>query len=295
MKNYRHSKFIISALIWVAASQSHAVTVSLITNTWTSGAIGDTPTTQVGYRDAIATAQTANSNVGSTGTTTAGGVVVTFKATFFGTSIRATGANSSLLNATGSVNPTGFILGSSNDANPLTINDTAKTISGTITNYQRWDFTFSTPITLNAFNIEDVDSDDPIGGTSTFRDIVAAEAFAAGAPGVAGSGINPTYSVGSSLFTGNVTVGSQTLSSVVAPNGLNNPNNTAAVRVGVNFGTTLIRSFSVYTFSDDPSVHRTSLSNSTFTFTAVPEVSSLIPASFLLLGFLCRRRVVAAA
>ncbi len=290
MKLSRHSKLITSALILVAATQLHAATstVSLISNTWTSGAIGQTATTQTGYLDAIATAQTANSNVGSTGTTTtADGVGVTFTATFFGTSIRATGANSSLLNATGSVNPTGFILGSSNDLNPLAINDTAKTISGTITNYQRWDFTFSTPVFLNTFNIEDVDS---LGATGGFRDIIAAEAFVAGAPGVAGSGIDSTYTVGASLFTGNVTVGGQTLIAAVAPLGLNNPNNTPEVRVGVNFGSTAIRSFSVYTFSDRVDVHRTSLTNSTFTFTAVPEVSSLVPASFLLLGFLGRRR-----
>ncbi|NJM36973.1 MAG: hypothetical protein HC845_03355 [Akkermansiaceae bacterium] len=239
-------------------------------------------------------------------TTTTDGVGVTFKATFVGTSIRATGANSSLLNALpgSGINPSGFILGSSNDNNPLTIVEpttvnnsgvvtivSGGSISGSISNYQRWDFTFSRPVFLDAFNIEDIDSNSPSG----FRDIIAAEAFATGAPGVAGTGIDPTYTVGASLFTGNVTVGGQTLSSVVAPNNLGtpgDPNNTPEVRARINFGSSAITSFSIYTFSDKSAVHRTSLSNSTFTFSTIPEVSSLIPASFLLLGFLCRYRQV---
>jgi hypothetical protein len=282
MKRSLNLKSLTATAMIAAASQASAIQISLISSTWTSGAIGSPATTQVGYVDGFV--GTAN-NVGSTGTTTAGGVTVTFTATFVGSSTRAV-SPPSFLNATGGTNPNGFIFGSSGDGNPLTINDGLQTISGTISNYQRWDFSFSSPVILDVFNIEDVDS----SGVGTFRDIVAAEYFTTPTPGVAGSGVDPTLTLGSSLFPGVVNVGSQTLSVAVSPINLTNPNNTPEVRVGVNFGSTPIQSFSVYTFSDIANPHRTSLSNSSFDFTVVPEVSSLSLISLSLLGFLRRRR-----
>jgi hypothetical protein len=217
-------------------------------------------------------------------------VVVTFTGTFVGSSTRAASGSQNLgsfENSTG--NPSGFIFGSNDDnSSTITVSDTNKTISGTIVNYQRWDFVFSRPVVLNQFNLLDVDSNQLTGG---FRDIVAAERFVGSSVGAAGTGIDanltpfePTsqlfQSAGAAFTTGGI-------NAIIAPLGLLNPSSTPPVNVRVDFGNTPLQAFSLYTFSDRTAVHRLSLEGSGFQIVVVPEPGAAV---LVALGSICMLR-----
>lgn len=222
-------------LLASSPSQSDAATTtfSFIADTWTNGA-----STQVGYK-----------NGATSGTLTKDGVTMTFTSSFSGTADPAT--RNLTLDTTG--NPTGFILGSQDDANSL---------SGSLLHYQRWDFSFSQPVLLTNLGFDDVDSDKTnLTGTDGFRDAIAAEAFTSTTPGAIGSGIdgNFTLTSGTSLIPGVIAAGSgQSLNYVISgPAG--NPNNAPAYRAFVDFGSVAVTSFSIYSFSDRDNAHRVSL------------------------------------
>lgn len=279
----------------ISQSAYSSTVVSFLTSQWTSGAIGQTPTTQTGYREATL----GTDNIGSSGFTTVSdgsqSVTVTFTGTFVGSSIRASSGNNntgSFENSTG--NPEGFIFGSFDDnTTTLTVSDDQGTISGTIQNYQRWDIVFSTPVILNSFRLLDIDSS---GGDNpnTFRDIVAVERFVGTSVGTAGTGIDgilTPVSANSLLFqsTG-ASFGTESINSIIAPLNLGNPSSTDPVNVNVSFGDQPIQAISLYTFSDRPQVHRLSLEGSGFEITIVPEPSSALLVSLAGLCLLRRRR-----
>ncbi len=254
-----------------------ATTFSFLTDTWTNPS-----TTQVGFLSQTA----GGGNNSSTGFATKDGVTLTFTGTFFGTAVSSgvvSGVQGpSFTNAT-SINPNGFIFGTNADINPLV--DSAGTFSGTVTNYQRWDFSFSQPVILNTLVLEDIDS-------SGFRDYAAAESFTTVAPGAVGTGSAATYTFFGSptaLINGTATFGANIITAVGVQNNFGNPNNSPEVRTAIDFGTNAVSSFSLYSFSDQSSDHRLSLSSSSFEVTAVPETSSAL-LGVLSLGALLRRR-----
>lgn len=270
------------ALSAIACSAQQVTTFSFLDDIW-----NDPNGSQVGF--VSQTASEANSS--STGTSTKNGITLTFTGSFFGTALnspdseRVAGQGGSFTNAT-IINPNGFIFGTINDSNP--INFAGNSFSGAVSNYQRWDFSFSEPIILSEFILQDIDSD------ANFRDIIAAEAFLTPAPGAAGTGLDASYTLfgnPSSLLRGNVTFDGNAIDAIGAPINLGNPNNTPEVRTSLSFDSTPISSFSVYSFSDNDIVHRISLNSSSFEVTAIPEPSTVI-LGFLSVGalFLRRRR-----
>lgn len=268
----------IAALFAMAGClQATPITFSFLGDTWTNPG-----GTQLGF-----VSQTAGlASNSSTGFVTKNGLTLTFTGSFFGTAVSSSVAGSngqgpSFTNAT-SINPLGFIFGTNNDANGITF--AGNSFSGLVTNYQRWDFSFSAPVVLTDFVLQDIDSNGPTGG---FRDMIAAEAFQTVSPGAAGTGTGPSYSFAAptSLMTGSVTIGGRSLASVAAPLGTGNPNNTPEVRAGISFGSTAISSFSVYAFSDRNADHRISLNSSSFEVNSNPSAIDPIPEpSSVLLG-----------
>lgn len=216
-----------------SASQAATTTFSFIADTWTNGS-----STQHGYK-----------NGATSGTLTKDGVTMTFTSSFSGTADPST--RNLTLDTTG--NPTGFILGTQDDANSL---------SGSLLHYQRWDFSFSQPVLLTNLGFDDIDSDKTnLTGTDGFRDAIAAEAFTTAVPGAIGSGIDGhfTLTTGTSLIPGVIAAGTgQSLNYVISgPAG--NPNNAPAYRAFVDFGSVAVTSFSIYSFSDRDNAHRVSL------------------------------------
>jgi hypothetical protein len=238
-------------------------TFSFITDTWTNGS-----NTQVGYL-----------NEATSGTLTKGGLTMEFKASFAGSGIAAT-RNLTLDNG----NPTGFVFGTRNDANDL---------SGTLLNYQRWDFSFSQPVRINSLILDDIDSDNPnpLPSSGGFRDAIAGEGFSSQLPGTLGTGIDMSFTTNSpsDLIAGVIAAGSgQSLNYVISGPG-SNPNNSPLHRAYLSFGDTPVSSFSLYSFSDRPQSHRVTLFQGIIEVAAVPEPAA---AALGLLGglFLLRRR-----
>ncbi len=134
-------------ILWTSLSRA-STTFSFINDVWTNGG-----NTQTGYL-----------NGASAGTLTKAGLTMTFQSSFTGTAIAAT-RNLTLDNG----NPTGFVLGTNADANNL---------SGILTNYQRWDFSFTQPVLINSLIIDDIDSDrDPLPVVGGFRDAIGPKAL----------------------------------------------------------------------------------------------------------------------
>jgi len=247
-----------------ASTTTAATTFSFITDVWTNGS-----TTQKGYKDEA-----------TSGTLTKDGITMTFQNSYAGTAVAST-RNLTLDFG----NPTGFVLGTKNDANNLT---------GTLVNYQRWDFSFSQPVVLNSLGLDDVDSDKSnLSGTDGFRDAIAAEAFFTTAPGTIGTGLDavflftPTTGLsGGTIATG----GGQTIPYVIS-GPANNPNNDPAFRTFITFGDTPVTSFSIYSFSDRVNSHRVSLFQGVIEISqpAVPEPSTSL-LGLLALPLMMKRR-----
>jgi len=258
---------LVAALALVSARTDAATTTfSFVSDVWTNGS-----TTQTGYLDGA-----------TSGSVTKDGITMTFQSTFVGTSDPA----SRNLTHVPYLNPKGFNMGSEDDANDL---------SGVLQNFQRWDFTFSRPVLLSEFGIDDIDSDiAEFSGSNGFRDAIAAEAFEGMNFGPLGSGVDADFSedLGTSLSLGIISAGNgQTLNYVISgPAG--NPNNAPAYRAYVSFGDTAVQSFSIYAFSDRENAHRVSLFQSLLRVEAVevvPEPSSALLA-FAALPLLARRK-----
>ncbi len=293
----RNPHLILAAMVGLATA-AQATTFSFLTDTWTNPATGGGTTTQTGFVSQTA----AGANNSSSGTVTKDGITLSFTGSFVGTAVSSSvqsGTQGPSFSNASTTNPIGFILGTTNDDNAITFSETS--FSGSVTNYQRWNFSFSQPVILQTFRIQDVDSNT---GTASaqFRDIIAAEAFTTVTPGAAGTGVDAAYNLGAesatpgdtNLLTGTATFGSNAINAVGAPLDLGNPNNTPEVRTLVSFGSTAIRSFSIYAFSDNRQVnHRVSLDNSEFeivTPAPVPEPSSALLGAFGLGLCLIRRK-----
>lgn len=291
MKHVTAFMLLLSALPLTASP----ITFSFLTDDWTMPGIG----LQTGF-----VSQTpANSSNMSTGTATKSGVTLTFIATFVnstsGANFGTSSVGSSMTNGV-ATNPSGFLMSTAQNDSPGISTDHPNNVtlrspaSGTATDYQRWHFEFSEPIVLQAFNIDDIDNENN-SGQGGFQDILGAEAFldSGYTPGVtptAGSGINPTFTLGSSLVEGALTLGSENIQ-VVSPNATTgNPSSTPNVRANVTFGDTPIRAFSIYAFSDLNAVHRMTLSNHSFTLATVPEPSSVLFGLLSVCGILIHRR-----
>lgn len=259
------------ALVLALASaplEAATTTFSFVGDVWTNGA-----NTQTDYLDGA-----------TSGTLTKDGITLTFQSTLVGTADAST-RNLTLVT---SGNPTGFNLGTQDDANDL---------DGTLLHYQRWDFSFSQPVVLLNLGIDDIDSDqDELGlaGTDGFRDAIAAEAFQGEVIGSIGSGIDADFSqnLGSSLSLGVISAGSGQSLNYVLSGPAGNPNNAPDYRAYVSFGTTPIQSFSIYAFSDRDNAHRVSIFQSLLQVQAaevVPEPSTALLA-LAALPLLARRR-----
>lgn len=256
--------FLPIALLVLAASPLRAATTfSFITDVWTNGL-----NTQTGYL-----------NNATSGTLTKAGLTLSFQSSFAGTATAAT-RNLTLDNG----NPTGFVLGTNTDPNNL---------AGNLTNYQRWDFSFSQPVLIDSLIIDDIDSDNnnPLPNVGGFRDAIAAEGFSSQTPGTLGTGIDVDFSFENptGLIEGVIAAGSgQSVNYVIAPPA-NNPNNAPIHRAYLTFGNTPVSSFSIYSFSDRSQSHRVTLFQGIVEVTAVPEPSAALLG---LLGAACliRRR-----
>ncbi len=274
----------------------HAASISFDPgNTWSISENGGPATTTNGFvRSAT--------GVGSTfvGTTTQGGVTFTFTSSFNGTATGSGGGLTTGLNlGVSTANPQGLIFGTDVDSNSgLTF--TGSSFSGAVTNYQRWDFSFSSPVVISSLLFQDIDNN---GNAGSFRDMLAAEGFSASAPGAAGTGdvaASYTLQAVTSLITGTADIGAGTLNAVSSPLGLANPSSTPDVEAGLSFGSTPISSFSVYSFSDRAVNHRLSLRDTSgggatgaaaFSFDVVPEPSStMLSGMAVMAGLMLRRR-----
>ncbi len=117
--------------------------------------------------------------------------------------------------------------------------DPATTLNGgSLTNYARFDFSFSGDINLDSYTLTDVDRQD-----GQWYDVIAVEAFSTTVPGGAGSGFSPDYS-----FETNTNLGQATLFGLDAVGPLattGNVQNTPENDVTFSFDQS-IRSFSIY-------------------------------------------------
>ncbi|MGL5018935.1 MAG: PEP-CTERM sorting domain-containing protein [Luteolibacter sp.] len=313
-------KLFVIPLISVGMScLTEAITFSFTTDTWFY-ANGSSTT---GFDKTSASIGAAAGNTGAiySASTTKDGVTVKFSADFvggttsgasFSSGTNFTNVGSTLTEATGTQNPNGFLLSSTNNdstgLNNGTNGDTAtfSNIEGDrFSRYQRWYIEFSAPVTIDSFVMEDIDN---ITTGGNFRDIFGAEAFLAsgyvspftGTGGavvvgnipVVGTGLNPTYALatGTDLQTYNLlTPGTGTTDlSVVSPFvDTGNPISTAEVRAGVTFSEP-VQAISVYAISNLNTVHRMALSGSSFT--VIPEPSVSILSALAAIGMVARRR-----
>lgn len=258
------------AVLSLAAPTVRAATTtfSFITDVWTNGS-----NTQTGYLDNA-----------TSGSVSKDGITLSFQSSFTGTADPST-RNLTLVT---SGNPTGFNMGTQDDANDLL---------GSLQHYQRWDFSFSRPVVLLNLGLDDIDSDQDAAGIASdrgFRDAIAAEAFQGQSFGSVGSSIDADFSqnLGSSLSLGVISAGSGQALNYVLSGPAGNPNNAPDYRAYVSFGTTPIQSFSIYAFSDRDNAHRVSLFQSLLQVEAaevVPEPSTALLA-LAALPLLARRR-----
>ncbi len=250
---------LILASLGAATLSADAVTFSFLTDTWTNGA-----STQTGYL-----------NGATSGTLTKEGITFSFSTSFAGTAVSGTRNLEKVTNE----NPFGFNLATQTDANDLS------QVTGSLINYQRWDFVFSEDIVITTLGVDDIDSNiAATNGVGKFRDAAAIEGFTTAVPGPTGSGIDPTISLNGTthLIQGTLAAGSGSVNYVISDNGTQpDPNNDPDYRAFFTFGSTAIRSFSIYAFSDRPTTHRQSLFGGSFEVAAVPEASV---ALFGLLG-----------
>ncbi len=254
------------ALVTARVDAATTTTFSFVTDDWTNGA-----STQTGYLDGA-----------TSGSVTKDGITLTFQSSFSGTADPST-RNLTLVPV---LNPTGFNMGTQDDANDL---------SGELLHFQRWDFSFSQPVLLRALGLDDIDADrEDLSIGDGFRDAIAAEAFEGQNFGPLGSGVDADFSqnLGSSLSLGIISAGSgQSLTYVISgPAG--NPNNAPDYRAYVSFGDTPIQSFSIYAFSDRSNAHRVSLFQNLLQVEAVEVVPEPTTALLALaaLPLLARRR-----
>jgi hypothetical protein len=243
-----------------------ATTFSFITDVWTNGS-----NTQTGYQ-----------NNASTGTLTKDGVTLTFSSSIAGTADPST--RNLTLDTSG--NPTGFILGTQDDANDL---------SGTLLHYQRCDFSFSVPVILTSLGLDDVDSDQAnLAGGNGFRDAIAAEAFFSQVPGAIGTGQDAgfIFTPDTSLSAGSIATGNGQSITYAISGPAGNPNNAPSYRTFLDFGNTPISSFSIYSFSDRDNAHRVSIFQGILGINPapVPEPSALLFSALAVVPFLRRRR-----
>jgi hypothetical protein len=249
-----------------ALTAEAVTTFSFITDVWTNGS-----NTQTGYL-----------NNATSGTLVKDGVTLTFQSSIVGTADPST--RNLTLDTSG--NPTGFILGTQDDANDL---------NGTLLHYQRWDFTFSVPVILGSLGLDDVDSDQSnLAGGNGFRDAIAAEAFLTLAPGSIGSGIDAgfIFTQDTSLSAGIIATGNGQSITYAISGPAGNPNNAPAYRTFLDFGDTPISSFSIYSFSDRDNAHRVSIFQGILTITPapVPEPAAALLGLLGLVPLLRRRR-----
>lgn len=259
-------KIFLSILLQLlGASAVHAATTfSFITDVWTNGG-----STQTGYL-----------NGAPNGSLTKAGLTMSFQTSFAGT---ASAASRNLTLVTGA-NPKGFNFATINDVNDL---------SGSLVNYQRWDFSFSQPVLIDLFTIDDIDSDNtnPLPNTGGFRDAIAVEGYFTQTPGALGSGIDVDFAFENptGLIEGVIAAGSgQSVNYVIAPPA-NNPDNAPIHRTYISFGNTPVSSFSVFSFSDRNQAHRVNLIQGIIEVTAVPEPAAAL-LGLLGVGLLVRRR-----
>jgi hypothetical protein len=289
------------ATLALTALPSFAQTVafSLATDTWnystgspTVGFVNQTP---------------ALSATNSSGYSTKSGISVNFGATFVGTAV--SGANfsgsvgSSMTSASGNLNPNGFLLSTqNNDSTGITDGITAPIDGGVVSSYQRWFFEFSEAVILDEFILQDVDN---LTGGNGFRDIIAAEAYlpsgyisafpsntfnSALLPITGSGGVDASYTLGTSLSTGTLTIGSETILAAAPNINTSNPSSTPAVAAAVSFGTTPVRAFSIYAISNQSNVHRMALNNNSFQVSIVPEPSVSLLGILSTVGLLVKRR-----
>jgi hypothetical protein len=241
-------------------------TFSFITDVWTNGS-----NTQTGYLDNA-----------TSGTLTKDGVTLSFQSSIAGTADPST--RNLTLDTSG--NPTGFILGTQDDANDL---------GGTLLHYQRWDFSFSVPVILTSLGLDDVDSDQAdLAGGDGFRDAIAAEAFFSQLPGAIGAGQDAVFlfTPDTSLSAGTIATGNGQSISYAISGPAGNPNNAPAYRTFLDFGNTAVSSFSIYSFSDRDNAHRVSIFQGILEITPapVPEVSGVLLGVMGMVPLLRRRR-----
>jgi hypothetical protein len=243
-----------------------ATSFSFITDVWTNGS-----NTQTGYLDNA-----------TSGTVTKEGITLTFQSSITGTADPST--RNLTLDTSG--NPTGFILGTQDDANDL---------GGTLLHYQRWDFSFSVPVILGSLGLDDVDSDQAdLSGSNGFRDAIAAEAFFTQAPGAIGNGLDAgfIFTPDTSLSAGIIATGNGQSITYAISGPAGNPNNAPAYRTFLDFGVTPISSFSIYSFSDRDNAHRVSIFEGILEITPapVPEPTGLLLGVMGMVPLLRRRR-----
>jgi hypothetical protein len=200
------------------------------------------------------------------------------------------------------INPIGFNLATKASYNNITVNGVNNTVatSGNLTNYQRWTFSFSTPVKLQTLFIDDIDNN--LLNDMDFWDFLGAEAFVAATPGAVGTGIDPVWSLAptTGLIQGSIATPEGSIRFVTPSDVTGNPTNDPNYRAGITFGDNYVQSFVLYAFTkrapgdtspapgtdtnplvvgNDANTHRMAIFNSTVE--VIPEPGT---ASLLLLG-----------
>ncbi|MGE9269695.1 MAG: hypothetical protein ACQKBU_02745 [Verrucomicrobiales bacterium] len=179
----------IPALVACPMVASAAFSIDFRNGIWDHSSVGG-PSSSVGWGSPTGSSTGYSSGISEIET----GVFVTVTSQFFGTA--STGPNNLTLDP---VNTPGFAIQNAGlgDTNPeSSINGQLQT---SLLNYQRIDFSFSTPVILDILRIGDIDTSTS-SGTQLWRDTVALELWNDSAPSTPGTGIQPTLTLAENSY-----------------------------------------------------------------------------------------------
>ena len=224
-------------------------------------------------------------------TQVAPGVTLTVSSQFFGTA--SPGPENFTLDP---VNTPGFAFQNAGTGDTNFTNDAfGRTV---LNNYQRIDFRFSTPVTMNSLRISDIDTSSTISGNGyAWRDTVGLELWQRNVPIVPGTGIDPTITLSNpsnlqqSITSGGLPYTYANLpGNTTAPNPapLNDPSTATFTAAALP-----VDGFSIYLWNrgmGTGSKHAVVLQATGNTLTVVPEVSVSVLSIAGMVGLIATRR-----